>query len=226
MSNEVNEPLDFNRVQSTQSNSATPDSIALPPQLPAHIQIPNGEGFQPQLSPNAINNWQDNWQSSQVSQAALESLAGSKTYGAPRVFDLFTLLAITLAFALLFALIGVLAPALEISAMAVTVAIGVFVSLIGLSQMWLFESNNPRVASLISGPFALAVVTWLPISRASGSYDAVVGSICFGLFIGPIAGYLGGAVVAGVFLLADKFRTTTMKTSNAESKDASFDDVQ
>lgn len=149
----------------------------------------------------------------------------SKAYGAPRVFDLFTLLAITLAFALLFALLGLLAPALDANASELTLMISVFVTLIGLSQMWLFGSNNPRMASLVAGPVALIVVAGIASFRYNNWQFVLSMTVCFSLFLGSFAGYLGGAVVAGVFLLADKFRSRYMVKA-ADQHDASFDELQ
>lgn len=149
----------------------------------------------------------------------------TEAYGAPRVFDLFTLLAITLAFALLFALLGLLAPAMDASASDLTLVISSFVTLIGVSQMWMFGSKNPRMASLVAGPFALMIVMGIPMFRYNNWELAFFSALCFSIFFGSFAGYLGGAVVAGVFLLADKFRSKFM-VQGAEQRDASFDELQ
>lgn len=203
------------------NNPAVGKSSLPPPRLPEHIRIPSAIS----VDKAGTATFSSYLQNLSLNPASSQSPPRSKTYGAPRVFDLFTLLAITLAFAVLFALLGLLAPALDMSAMALTVGMGLFVAMVGLSQMWLFGSNNPRVASLISGPFAFAIILLFPISRATNSLmEGALASLCVGLFFGPVAGYLAGAVVAGVFLLADQFRNS-FNSAKKPSKDLSFDEV-
>ena len=151
-----------------------------------------------------------------------------KIYGAPRVFDLFTLLAITLAFAMLFTLLGLLAPAMDASATSLTMAVGGFVTLVGLAQMWLFGSKNPRLASLIGGPLAMLLLLILAVFLDSSSWawaSAILASTCVSICVGPVCGYLAGAVVAGVFLVADGFRQYFLPTT-ANDKDARFDEIE
>lgn len=130
-------------------------------------------------------------------QVIFESLnkatSRTKAYGAPRVFDLFTMLAITLAFALLFSLLGLLAPAVFASASDLTLATSSFITLIGISQMWLFGSTNPRFASLITGPFAFALVVFFWLEMTYDWVWALMYSIFAAGLFGSFFGYLAGA---------------------------------
>lgn len=175
----------------------------------------------------------------------------TRVYGAPRVFDLFTLLAITLAFALLFALLGMLAPAVDATATDLVVMVGGFIVLIAIAQMWLFGSKNPRRASLFLGPIAFPIACFsflrnslLPMMASTiqatsflSRIDAyafedpsvlftLTAGLVLGLPFGPLAGYLAGAVIAGVFLLADRIRTTFKQTGLPTPRDSSFDELQ
>jgi hypothetical protein len=198
---------------------------SMPPQLPWNLQL-DANRYAPHAAPppsNVVSDvdfWKD-----------LKKLTygdgSNKAYGAPRVFDLFTLLAITLFFAVLFALLGLLAPALDASATDLTFVISGFVTIVGISQMWLFGSNNPRLASLVSGPVAFNLISWIQMTIAGRvGFEGLFFTLCVSIFLGPLFGYLGGAVVAGVFLVADKFRLQFMKPTSDESRDASFDEVQ
>jgi len=139
----------------------------------------------------------------------LERVLGSESYGAPRVFDLFTLLAITLAFAMLMASLRLLQPLLLGELETLTTAIGLFVAGIAVFQMALWGGNNPRLASLLAGPVLLFV---LSVSFNAGQPAKLLdprlyaAALCSSVFLGLPAGYLGGAMVAGVFLIADFFR--------------------
>jgi len=155
-------------------------------------------------------------------------------YGASRVFDLFTLMAITLAFALLFAVLNVLAPAFEGSPAAVTCGISGYIILIALAQMFLFDGKNPRLASVIAGPLVMLLILTISWSLSSQLHLglALILSVCSSLTFGFFTGYLSGAVVAGVFLVADALRgryNTSSDTSidHVESpKDLTFDEIE
>lgn len=119
-------------------------------------------------------------------------------YGAQRVFDLFTLMAITLAFGLLFGAMKALGVIPEIF-----FAVTSFVTFIAILQMLLFGGNSPRIASLVGGPIALAL-TEVCLSVWYGRWE-IVPIVC-SLPFGIPAGYLAGGMVAGVFLVADLLR--------------------
>ena len=130
---------------------------------------------------------------------ALIATLSEPAYGAQRVFDLFTLMAITLAFGLLFGAMKALGATPE-----VFFAVTAFVTFVAIGQMLLFGGSSPRLASLIGGPIALAL-TLICVSVWHGRWaiSEIVCSVPFGV---P-AGYLGGGMVAGVFLIADLLRS-------------------
>lgn len=233
MSDELEKPISASSLGadlSTEKGAVSSSPLdAMPPQLPVEQQISHpGVLSANSYSARAPRSYALEQNLSQVSLLEQLQKATSKTraYGAPRVFDLFTLLAITLAFALLFAMLGLLAPAFDANPTDLTLFISGLVTIVGFSQMWLFGAKNPRLASLVSGPFALAVVLMFPFIATSDHWlTAVFASFSIGILFGPFAGYLAGAVVAGVFLVADKFRMRFMQSSSATSSDASFDDL-
>lgn len=139
----------------------------------------------------------------------LDRVLTSEGYGAPRVFDLFTLLAVTLAFALLFGSLQLLKPMLMGGEELLSIVIGVFVTGIAIFQMLLWGGKQPRAASLVAGPllwFLISVVYGIVESKGEFSWLHLLMPLCSSV-MGLLAGYLGGALVAGVFLIADFLRT-------------------
>jgi hypothetical protein len=156
---------------------------------------------------------------------SLERAFGGKAYGAPRVFDLFTLLAVTLAFALLFGAIRLIEPLLLLNTGEVIAWISFFLTGIAIAQLLLWSGKMPRLASVLAGPLlflsigvAIALAQRAPWQFAFGT---MLCSIPFGVF----AGYLGGAVVAGVFLLADAFRKRFLVNDGKLGGDVDFDKI-
>ena len=132
-------------------------------------------------------------------------------YGAQRVFDLFTLMAITLAFALLFGAMKALDASPE-----VFFGVTSFVTFVGIGQMLLFGGKSPRLASLVGGPLALLLTTVsLAIWYGRWASTATICSLIFGV---P-AGYLAGGMVAGVFLIADSLRARFTRPTVENEKD-------
>ncbi len=162
----------------------------------------------------------------------LDRFFEKESYGAPRVFDIFTLFAITLAFALLLAFLRLIEPLLMEDLSSVAIIIGIFVTGIGLSQMVLWGGKQPRLSSLVAGPFLwlsiLIVTVAINQNGARNLQDPnfIVFSVLTSV-IGIAAGYLGGTMVAGVFLLADFFRTKYLykpKQTVANNDDDVFKD--
>ncbi len=151
-------------------------------------------------------------------------------YGATRVFDLFTLMAITLAFAAMFAWLKFLAPILEGSPLEISLGVGGFVTLTALSQMFLFGGRKPRAASLVAGPVLLLFVAQVFIVPEFERYNngspnlATLGVLS--VLFGVPGGYLAGAVIAGVFLIADALRGRYNASAHIVDRDMSFDDVE
>ncbi len=157
-----------------------------------------------------------------------ERATRSKVYGAPRIFDLFTLLAITLAFALLFAGMRLLSPVLADGTPTATISVSLFVTGIAIAQLALWNGKQPRLSSLVAGPILwwilLATLGWLHGVEPS---IAIMAPLCSAP-LGLACGYLGGAVVAGVFLVADalRYRHQTPVESRSQPKAPSFDEIE
>ena len=149
----------------------------------------------------------------------LDERLGAEGYGAPRVFDIFTMFAVTLAFALLFTVLKFLQPALGGDLAPTVASFSAFVTLTGIAQMFLWNGKQPRLASIVAGPVNWFVIglALLLISQGLKGIPMAVGAVCTAPF-GVFAGYLAGAMVAGVFLLADKFRKRFMKEEPAEDQ--------
>ncbi len=130
-----------------------------------------------------------------------------KAAGVPRRFSLGRLMLITAFFAVLFGLLSWLDahPILF-------VAVGVFVVLVGLAQVFLFSGKKPRKASVVAGSAvgALIVVVGFLVDLFTGGVP--FGDILFGMFfalpvmtgisalLGGVLGYMAGCLIAGVFL--------------------------
>lgn len=128
----------------------------------------------------------------------VESLS-EPAYGASRVFDLFTLMAITLAFGMLFGAMKALGANPE-----AFFGVTTFVTLVAVGQMLLFGGKNPRLASVVGGPFVLVLTVIMLDAIWFRRFDPTY--LCCTFPLGAPAGYLAGGMVAGVFLIADEIR--------------------
>jgi hypothetical protein len=133
--------------------------------------------------------------------------SGNQVFAAPRRFDLFTIFVITIAFSILFA--GMRLLPLPPVASAI---VGGYFALIGLGQAFLFRGNRPRTASVLVGMLYYALVTYilwqLGGPRSYATSDIVVTGI-FMLIFGAVLGFVAGALVGSVFMLADGLRSVT-----------------
>jgi hypothetical protein len=142
--------------------------------------------------------------------SGLKSSAGSlpapryKVYSAPRRFDLATIFVVTAAFSVLFASMSALRLPPLFSA-----GVAGFISLVGSSQALLFRGQRPRTASLIVGAVAcslLNLAAWMGSGfRAYATFQLWLGGI-YSIIGGAFLGYVAGAFVGGVFLVADVLR--------------------
>lgn len=193
--------LSENHPQSASQQDASPDILIDPPVV--------------KLPPKPKKAWLDDL------SVWIDEKLGAESYGAPRVFDIFTIFAVTLAFALLFTCLKFLQPALGMELAPTVVSFSVFVTLVGVAQMLLWHGKKPRPASLVAGP-----IIWFVIGTANVLiYSGVRGlPMAFGIVcsmpVGVFAGYLAGALVAGVFLLADRFRQRFMPERPLENDEA------
>lgn len=131
-----------------------------------------------------------------------------RAYAAPRKFDMATLFVITIVYSCLlgamtalgwnqFVILGILA----------------YFTMIGVAQAVLFRGNRPRLASLIAGGaipplgvIATVIILNNDVNQINvGSFETGVVFWCSILF-GAILGYVSGAMIGGVFLVADFLR--------------------
>ena len=149
----------------------------------------------------------------------------SELYSAPRRFDLATIFVVTAAYSLLF---GAMSAFNDYFGPAEKVAVGILVTIVAIVQAFYKDTANPRGVSLVTGAVAqsllviIARLTWPSLIRM----PFLVALIIFGVLGGLVTGYLAGALVGGVFLVADMVRTKWEKRSAAEASHTSVDDVE
>jgi len=132
---------------------------------------------------------------------AVAGVSQEEVYSVPRRYDLAAMFAISVAYALLFAmLIALDTPP------SVIMFSGIFFTAVGISQAVLFGGEKPREASVIAGfvtgPFLVimfSIVQGMPPAIATASATCAV--VC-----GPICGYLAGTTIGGIWLVADYLR--------------------
>lgn len=134
-------------------------------------------------------------------------------YAAPRRFDLASIFAVTAAYSLLFTGLALLdaGPTTKL-------VIGSFITIVGIGQPLLEDRINPRGASILVGAAAgllFAVIVWWNLPDAQ--LIAFTLLIAIGSFLGGACGYLAGALVAGVFLVADLLRSRRVRLSSVPS---------
>lgn len=149
----------------------------------------------------------------------------AELFSFPRRFDLASMMAISVGYAMLFAAMRLFdaSPYLMFST-------GGLIAAVGVSQAMLFSGEEPRKASLIiGGVYCLIAVG---IAAALYAHPAEVAAACvFAIMWGPLAGYLAGALVGGVFLIAEygrrgmtKFKQPTepVNVSSSSADDGAF----
>ncbi len=141
----------------------------------------------------------------------------------PRRFDLASMLAISSGYAFLFAAMRLFdaSPYLMFST-------GGLLATVGVSQAILFSGKEPRKASLIVGGVYCAIAAGIATATA-GRPNEVAAACTFAFFWGPLAGYITGAIVGGVFLIAEYVRRAITKfkaqrTQQTKPANTSVDD--
>jgi|SRR5688572_2787923 len=159
-----------------------------------------------------------------VQRLIADSLRSSrpKVYSAPRRFDLATVFIVTVAYSLLFG-----GMALFQFPPIVSLAVASFITFVGVSQAILFGGKKPRAASIIVGTVIYGVsmlVYWIILGPRM--YPASELLIAGTLLIigGGILGYLAGACVGAVFMLAEFIRRAVGSTTRA-ANDAAIEDI-
>jgi hypothetical protein len=134
-------------------------------------------------------------------------------YGVPRQFGVGALLLITAMYAVLFAILRA-----SRSSPSEYLGIGLFFFAIGLGQMFLFEGQRPRRASVIVGA-CFPVVCWI-IGYLLGDLDGLdFGRAIFGTMSGAFYGYLAGVIISGLFLFADKAKRLHRRPKPSDKAD-------
>lgn len=153
-----------------------------------------------------------------------ERLNRRKIYSTPRKLDLATLLVIMFSFAMLFTGLNQI-PYAPIWFSGV---VALFIALVGVSQAILFHGTKPRLASVVSGYFLMAIFVatlyWirnLQTHRYSKTPDVLITFLCAGCWGIPL-GYLSGVLVGGVFLVSEAMRTRVsfLRPKSYESHDS------
>lgn len=160
--------------------------------------------------------------------AKLERREGE--FGAPRRYGIGTLLIVTAAAAGLLGFFNLFGapPAL----VAVVLA---FLALVALGQLILYQGVRPRAASVITGavvfPVGILLFATLFATQSGGvRYRDLLFIVVFCIFvcpgIGALLGYVGGGMVAGIFLVMDAVERKFAKPVEAEIVDEEISPLQ
>jgi hypothetical protein len=124
-------------------------------------------------------------------------------FSAPRKFDLLTILVVTTAYAVVFALLR----AISFPGIAVLIVAAFFTS-VALGQAILFGAKHPRWASALVGSvfFVILLFAYALMDQHSPPPDALLQAIWWTLIFGAFSGYIGGVIVGFVFLVAHGIR--------------------
>ncbi len=130
-------------------------------------------------------------------------VAESKLYFAPRRFDLFTIMIVTAAYAILLSLMS----ALRFTPVQ-SCYVAIFVTVVAIAQALLSGLSMPRAVSVYSGmvAFFVGTISYTFIEPRFDLFEAIPAAIVFSLIFGSVLGYLAGVMVGGVFLVADALR--------------------
>jgi len=79
-----------------------------------------------------------------------------KVYSAPRRFDIFTLMVVTVAYAFLFMLTSMAGTFDRNLPVWISTFIGLFLAYVAVAQLFLFKGESPRLASMVAGITAVA----------------------------------------------------------------------
>jgi len=125
----------------------------------------------------------------------------------PRRFGIGTLFVVTAVFAVVFALLRAMG-----TSPTVYLVVASFFATIALGQVLLFEGRHPRAASIIAGmaflPSAYLCVAG-QTAYTTGDFpetEILLNAVGTLMLCGLLAGYLGGGLLAGVFLVLDRVK--------------------
>jgi hypothetical protein len=131
-------------------------------------------------------------------------MAKPDVFSVPRRFDLATVLVAMAAFSLLFA--GLLLLDAPPSVLAY---LGGFLALVAAAQWIASNWNRPRTASVVAGIliyWVAGVAETLLMSPRMGLPQLIAIQLVSATLAGSIAGYLGGVLVGGIFLVSHYLR--------------------
>jgi hypothetical protein len=145
-----------------------------------------------------------------------------KVYSAPRRFDIFTLMVVTVAYAFLFMLASLVGTINKTASVWFSAVIGLFLAYVAVAQVFLFQGKSTRLASMVAGVTAVAIWLLVVVVRFSDAMYAPY-QLAWGIFCscvwGAGMGYLAGATVGGVFLISDVLRRKVLNR-RARSEEA------
>ena len=147
----------------------------------------------------------------QLNDDSLPRPSPKRIYSVPRRYDLATLFVVTLAYALLFAVLRAFQAPPHLA-----VITGSFVTLVGLGQAILFGGSKPRAASMLVGAVTyglwlliVGVIREVAILEIRDVMQMLFFLACTAPWValgGAILGYVAGVAVGAVFLIADCVR--------------------
>lgn len=232
----LSEPLKFGESgsQHTSQSGQVYDAELAPGSPSSYASMPNdGYGYygspnqyarqpyqtQPSSPPSfqhapssVIDDWLDAWNRHFATEPKHD------LYSVPRRYDLASMFAISVAYAILFA--GMRALSAPPSSIVLT---GIFFTMIGISQAVLFKGNRPRESSILVGVIGgLLCLIVFGFTAGMSADEAILATIC-GVFCSPFAGYLAGASIGGIWLVADYLRMWLEKSAVAESPSGTND---
>ncbi len=162
---------------------------------PPHQNYPRGQPTFRHAPRSVIDDWLDAWNRHFASEPKRD------LYSVPRRYDLASMFSISVAYALLFA--GMRALSAPPSAIFL---MGIFFTVVGVSQAVLFRGNRPRESSIIAGVVGgLLCLIAFAVTEGMSVEEAFLSATC-GLVFSPFAGYLAGTTIGGIWLVADYLR--------------------
>lgn len=121
-------------------------------------------------------------------------------YSVPRRYDLATLFAVSVAYAVLFAFLR-----WTHWPVAMFILVAAFITSVGIAQALLFGGKRPRRASVLMGVlWWIGIVIYAAFAARVRGPDAILGVCAAWLFL--LFGYIAGTLVGGVFLVAHAAR--------------------
>ena len=147
-------------------------------------------------------------------------VSGKRVYSVPRKLDLASLFVFTTCYGLLFALMNLF----RAGAWFFAIVAG-FLTCVGVSQAVLFKGKAPRLASCVSGAlYCLAILFVVELRNGMRLIQRLdFSGVLIILLFGCAVGYVSGACIGGVFLVADALRTRLKSYGIAASDETDAD---